>query len=66
MAQRAGAKYLMLTRLILPLGARQQGPYKVPGGTLTKADYRKAAEAGGFSGNTVVRTDLGSVRVPAR
>ncbi len=64
MAQRAGAKHLMLTHLIPPLGARQQGPYKVPGGALTEADYKKAAEAGGFTGNTVVGTDLVSVRLP--
>ncbi len=66
MAQRAGAKYLMLTHLIPPLGARQQGPYKVPGGALTEADYKKATEAGGFTGNTVVGTDMVSVRLPAK
>jgi ribonuclease Z len=66
MAQRAGAKHLMLTHLIPPLGARQQGPYKVPGGALTEADYKKAAEAGGFTGNTVVGTDLVSVRLPEK
>ena len=64
MAQRAGAKHLMLTHLIPPLGARQQGPYKVPGGALSEADYRKAAEAGGFTGNIVVGKDLASVRLP--
>jgi ribonuclease Z len=46
MAQRAGANHLMLTRLIPPPGARQQGPYNVPGGALTEVDYREAAEAG--------------------
>ena len=66
MAQRAGAKHLMLTHLIPPLGARQQGPYKVPGGALTAADYKKAAEAGGFAGNTVVGTELVSVRLPGK
>ncbi len=66
MAQRAGAKHLMLTHLIPPLGARQQGPYKVPGGALTEADYKKAAEGGGFTGNTVVGTDLASVRLPEK
>ena len=64
MAQRTGAKHLMLTHLIPPLGARQQGPYKVPGGALSEADYRKAAEAGGFNGNIVVGKDLVSVRLP--
>jgi ribonuclease Z len=66
MAQRAGAKHLMLTHLIPPLGAARQGPYKLPGGPLTEADYRKAAEAGGFTGNIVVGTDLASVRLPAK
>ena len=66
MAQRTGAKHLMLTHLIPPLGARQQGPYKVPGGALTEADYAKAAQAGGFSGNIVVGKDLVSVRLPAK
>lgn len=66
MAQRAGAKHLMLTHLIPPLGARQQGPYKVPGGALTEADYKKAVAAGGFVGNTVVGTDLVSLRLPGK
>lgn len=66
MAQHAGTKHLMFTHLIPPLGARQQGPYKVPGGALTESDYRKAAEAGGFTGNTVVGTDMASVRLPAK
>ncbi len=44
MAKRAGAKYLMLTHMIPPLGAERQGPFKIPGGALTEADYRKAVE----------------------
>ena len=66
MAQRAGAKHLILTHLIPPVGAANQGAYKLPGGALTAADYRKAAEEGGFTGNTVVATDLASVRLPAK
>lgn len=66
MAKRTGAKHLVLTHLIPPVGAAAQGFYKVPGGALTEADYRKAAEAGGFAGNTVVATDLASVRLPAK
>src|SRR4029077_343625 len=54
MAQRAGAKHLMLTHLIPPLGADQQYPFKVPGGPLAEADYRKAAQDGGFTGNIIV------------
>jgi ribonuclease Z len=66
MAQRAGAKYLMLTHLAPSLGAERQGPWKVPGGPLTEADFTKAAQAGGFTGNIVVGTDLASVRLPAK
>ncbi len=66
MAKRAGAKHLMLTHLIPPLGAERQGPYKLPGGALTEADYRKSAQEGGFSGNIVVGTDLASIRLPPK
>jgi ribonuclease Z len=66
MAQRAGVKHLMLTHLLPPLGAHQQGPFKFPGGALTEADYKKAAEASGFAGNIVVGADLVSVRLPAK
>lgn len=66
MAKRAGAKHLMLTHLIPPLGAERQGPYKLPGGALTEADYRKSVQEGGFTGNIVVGTDLTSIRLPPR
>jgi len=66
MAQRAGAKHLMLTHLIPPLGATRQGPYKIPGGGLSKSDYEKAVSAGGFTGNTIVGTDLISITLPLR
>ena len=66
MAKRAGAKHLMLTHLIPPVGAERQGPWKIPGGPLTEADYRKAAQDGGFTGDIVVGTDLASIRLPAK
>jgi ribonuclease Z len=66
MAQRAGAKYLMLTHLAPPPGAASQGPYKIPGGPLTEADYRKVVEAAGFTGITIVGTDLATIRLPAK
>jgi ribonuclease Z len=66
MAQRAGVRYLVLTHLNPPPGAPQQGPRKVPGGPLTEADYRKAAQDGGFTGNIIVARDLVSVRLPAK
>ena len=40
--------------------------WKVPGGPLTEADYRKAVEAGGFTGTTIVGTDLATLRLPAK
>ena len=66
MAKRAGAKYLMLTHLGPSLGAEAQGPWKIPGGPLTEADYKKAAQAGGFTGNIIVGADLASVRLPVK
>lgn len=66
MAQRSGAKYLLLTHLIPPLGATRQGSWNVPGGSLSEAHYRQAAQDGGFSGTVVVGTDLVSVRLPAK
>jgi ribonuclease Z len=66
MAKRAGAKHLMLTHLIPPIGADRQEPFKVPGKPLTEADYRKAAQDGGFTGNIIVGTDLASLRLPAK
>ena len=66
MAKRAGVRYLMLTHLIPPLGAERQGPWKIPGGGLTEADYRKAVETGGFTGTTIVGTDLASLRLPSK
>jgi ribonuclease Z len=66
MAKRAGARHLMLTHLIPPLGAEQQYPFKVPGGPLTETDYRKAAEENGFAATVIVGTDLKSLRLPAK
>ncbi len=66
MAKRAGAKHLMLTHLIPPMGAAKQGPWTIPGGALKEADWRKAAQDGGFAGNVIVGTDLASVRLPSK
>jgi len=66
MAKRVGAKHLMLTHLGPPIGAVRQGPWKIPGGPLTEADYRKAVEASGFTGNTIVGVDLATLRLPAK
>lgn len=66
MAMRAGAKHLMLTHLAPPLGSARHGPYKIPGGPLTEADYKKIVEAAGFKGNVVVGKDLVTLRLPAK
>ena len=66
MALRSEAKHLVLVHLIPPVGAERQGIWKIPGGALTEADYRKAAEAGGFKGNIVVGSDLATIRLPAK
>jgi ribonuclease Z len=66
MAKRAGVKHLMLTHLAPQVGAPRHGPYKVPGGPLTEADYRKTVEAGGFTGDVIVGSDLATLRLPAR
>lgn len=65
MAQRAGAKILMLTHLLPSLGAASLGPWPIPGGPMTEADYRQEVVAGGFTGKVVVGTDLATVRLPA-
>ena len=66
MAQRVGAKHLMLTHLGPSLGAVIHNRWKVPDGPLTQADYRKAVEAGGFTGDIIVGTDLASLRFPTK
>ena len=66
MAQRAGARHLVLTHLIPPPGAPVQGLWKVPGGALSEASYVQAAAEGGFKGETLVARDLLSLRLPAK
>jgi len=66
MAKRVGAKYLMLTHLAPSLGTARHNRWDVPGGPLTEADYRKAVEESGFTGKTIVGTDLTTLRLPPR
>jgi len=66
MAKRTGSKHLVLTHLIPPLGAKKQGPFAIPGGGLSEADYKSAVSDGGFSGNVVVGQDLVSLTLPAK
>src|SRR3989441_3880319 len=65
-AKRVGAKYLMLTHLAPSLGAVIHNRWKVPGGPLTEADYRKAVEAGGVNRTTIVRNHLATPPLPAQ
>ncbi|MCG5233829.1 MBL fold metallo-hydrolase [Xanthobacter oligotrophicus] len=66
LAQRTGAKYLMLTHLAPPVGAATQGTIRIQGGPLTVKDYENAARAGGYKGNVIVGFDLASVRLPEK
>lgn len=66
LAKRAGVKHLMLTHLLPPIGAKNQGPYKIPGGALTEASYKEAVAESGYKGDTIVGTDLASIRLPAK
>ncbi|MGV3633157.1 MAG: MBL fold metallo-hydrolase, partial [Pseudorhodoplanes sp.] len=67
MAQRAGVKVYMMTHLTPSLGEVDRiDKWKIPGAPLTEADFRKAAEEGGFTGMIVVGADLASVRLPAK
>jgi ribonuclease Z len=66
MAQRTGAKVLVLTHLSPPTGTAQFGAWKVPGGPLSEDDYRKAAQDSGFKGQIIVAKDLASLRLPSK
>lgn len=66
LAKRAGVGQLMLTHLIPPMGTPRQGPFKLPAGPLTEADYLEAVATSGYEGKVVVGTDLVSVRLPAK
>ena len=66
MAQRVGARHLVLTHLSPPTGTAQLGAWKVPGGPLTDDDYRKAAQSTGFAGQVIVAKDLVSLRLPSK
>jgi len=65
MAQRARARYLVLTHLIPALGADRHGPFQIPGGPLTQRDYCEAVREGGFIGQIIVGTDLARLHLPA-
>ena len=65
LANRAGVQNVMLTHLIPSLGAPRQGPFVLPTGALTEADFEAAVRDGAFEGNLVVGTDLATLRIMA-
>ena len=65
LAERASVANLMYTHLIPSLGAARQGPFAIPGGALTEADYETAARDGGYTGNVIVGSDLATLRLVA-
>ncbi|MBO6755635.1 MAG: MBL fold metallo-hydrolase [Roseibium sp.] len=65
LAKRAGVKNLVLTHLIPPVGAPRQGPYKLPDGALSKADYEQAVLDSGYDGQTLVGEDLATLTLGA-
>jgi ribonuclease Z len=64
MAQRAGVSQLVFTHLIPALNSPSHGPFKIPSGPLTAADFESAARAGGFDGQLHVGTDLMVIHLP--
>jgi len=64
MAKRVGAKYLVLTHPML--GVERHGIWKIPGGVMSEAEYGKVVQDSGFTGSTVVGTDLANIRRPAK
>lgn len=65
LAERAGVGNVMLTHLIPSLNSPRQGPFPLPNGPLTEADFESAVRDGGYGGNVVVGTDLVSLRITA-
>jgi ribonuclease Z len=63
MAQRTGAKHLMLTHLIPSLNTPSHGPFAIPGGALVDNDFASAVRKGGFKGRVHVGKDLLTVRL---
>lgn len=64
MARRAGIDHLVMTHLIPVIGAAYHGPYEVPGGALTIADYESAVADSGYGGKVYVGRDLLTIRLP--
>ena len=65
LAKRAQVSHLMLTHLIPAIGAMSVGPYKVPGGPLSEADYEKSVSTSGYQGQLHVGRDKLTLRLPA-
>lgn len=65
LAKRAKIPHLMLTHLIPPVGSVSVGPYKVPGGPLSEADYEKSVSTSGYQGRLYIGKDNLTLRLPA-
>ena len=66
MAQRAGVKHLILTHSAPVPGLRRHGPWQIPGGGVSEANYRNVAMQAGFTGNVIVGKDLVTLRLPQK
>lgn len=64
MAARLGIPNLVLTHLIPALDSPSHGPFAIPGGPLSAADFESAARTGGFDGSVYVGRDLTTLRLP--
>ncbi len=64
MAQRARVSHLMLTHLIPAIDSDSHGPFRIPGGPLTKEDFYQAVRESRFEGEIHVGTDLLTLRLP--
>jgi len=63
MAQRAGVKQLMFTHMIPALNTPSHGPFTLLAVPLREEDFKSEAEAGGFTGQIHVGTDLLTIRL---
>ena len=64
MAARSGVPHLMLTHLIPSVGTAAHGPYKIPGGGISRGDFESATRACGDKGLVYVGQDLLTLRLP--
>lgn len=67
MAERAGAKHVILTHLTPSLGeTKRVDNWRIVGAPLKAEDFLQAVRGGGFTGNVIVGEDLASLRLPVK